>query len=225
MSSPAREATCFYSQKVGHFAKVYHKRKISTLTNQTGADETGKVTASVQVQPHSTIATVTNNVLSSLATSVATVTINGIKVKALFDSCSSESFVHSRLVETAKLPKFERFDSVSMASSDCTVDITHYTTADVLFQGQKYDNVRFGVLYSLCNDVIFGQDFQAQHKSITFDYGGDKPSLTFCGLTTLNIPPVEPFKNLSSDCHPLSRSLAITATMIKRLLTKNAGVC
>jgi len=27
--------------------------------------------------------------------------------------------------------------------------------------------------------------------------------LTVCGLTTLNIPPEEPFKNLSSDCRPI----------------------
>ena len=129
--------------------------------------------------------------------------INEIKVKALFDSCSSKSFVHPRLVETAKLPKFECLDSVSTASSKYTFDTTHYTIVDVLFQGQKYDNVKFGVLDSLRNDVIFGINFQAQHKTITFDYGGDKPSLTVCGLTTLNIPPVETFKNLSSDCHPI----------------------
>ena len=90
-----------------------------------------------------------------------------------------------------------------MASSECTVDITHHTTTDVLFQGQEYDNVKFGVLDSLCNDVIFGLDFQPQHKIITSDYGGDKPSLTVCGLTTLNIPLVETFKNLSSDCYPI----------------------
>ena len=152
---------------------------------------------------YSTIATISNNVPSSLAKAAASVTINETRVKALFDSCSAESYVNPSFVKTAKLVTFPCTELVSMASSDHTIKIKNYVTANVYFQGQMYKNVRFGVLDSLCNDVILGLNFQAQHKSVTFDYGGDKPSFTVYGLTTLNISPVEPFKNLSSDCRPI----------------------
>ena len=195
---PAREATCFFCQKVGHFAKVCHKKKLAPVTNTDPAD---KVSASIL--PHSTIATISNCVPSSLSKASATVIINGKSVKALFDSCSSESFVSPRFVETAELQTLPCSDSVSMASSNYAVSIKKVAFATVYYQGQKYEGVRFGVLESLCNDVILGLDFQAQHRSVTFDFGGDKPSLTVCGLTTLNIPPVEPFKNLTSECRPI----------------------
>ena len=194
---PAREAICFYCEKVGHFAKVCNKKKTSSLVDKAAT----KVAASVA--PHSTIATISNNVPSSLAKAAATVTINETRVKALFDSCSAESYVNPSFVKTAKLVTFPCTELVSMASSDHTIKIKNYVTANVYFQGQEYKNVRFGVLDSLCNDVILGLNFQALHKSVTFDYGGDKPSFTVCGLTTLNISPVEPFKNLSSDCRPI----------------------
>ena len=35
--------------------------------------------------------------------------------------------------------------------------------------------------FSIPYDVILGLNFQAQCKSGTFDYGGDKPSSTVCG--------------------------------------------
>ena len=193
---PAREAICFYCQKVGHFAKVCHKKK---LVPSMGAAK--KVSASIQ--PRSTIATISNRVPVSLEKAAATVTINGNPVKALFDSCSSENFVNPQFAKAAKLRTFPCTESVSMASADYAVNIKNYTTADIDFGGQKYKDVRFGILDSLCNDVILGLDFQTQHKSVTFDYGGDKPSLTICGLSTMKTPPVEPFKNLSTDCRPI----------------------
>ena len=107
---PAREAICFYCEKVGHFAKVYNKKKASSLVDKAAT----KVAASVT--PHSTIATISNNVPSSLTKAAATVTINETRVKALFDSCSVESYVNPSFVKTAKLVTFPCTELVSMAS-------------------------------------------------------------------------------------------------------------
>ena len=107
----AGESVCFNCQKVGHFAKVCYRKR---LVPSTGSAK--KISASIQ--PHSTIATVSNKVPTSLEKAAATVTINGNQVKALFYSCSSENFVNSRFARAAKLNMFSCTESVSMASSD-----------------------------------------------------------------------------------------------------------
>ena len=56
----------------------------------------------------------------------------------------------------------------------------------------------------LCSDLILGPDFQSQHDSVTFKYGGTKPPLAVCSFTTLNIEPPSPFENLTADCHPIA---------------------
>ena len=56
----------------------------------------------------------------------------------------------------------------------------------------------------LCADLILGLDFQSQHSSVTFHYGGSEPPLAVCGFSKLNIDPPEPFANLTADCHPIA---------------------
>ena len=41
-----------------------------------------------------------------------------------------------------------------------------------------YPSHRLGILKALCRDVILGQDFQKEHKSVIIEYGGSKPELT-----------------------------------------------
>ena len=103
----------------------------------------------------------------------------------------------------AKLQTFSCSENVSMASSRFCVNVDRFTTADVDYQGHSYKNFKFGILESLCADVLLGLDFQTQHKSVTFAFGGDKSSLSVCGLSTVRVPPVEPFKHLSENCHPV----------------------
>ena len=55
-----------------------------------------------------------------------------------------------------------------------------------------------------CVDVILGQDFQQQHNSVTFEYGGIMPPLAHCRLTILYIDPPEMFANLIAECHPIA---------------------
>ena len=57
---------------------------------------------------------------------------------------------------------------------------------------------------ALCSELILGLDFQSQHASITFKYGGAKPPLSVCSFTMLNIEPTSTFANLTSDCHPIA---------------------
>ena len=110
-----------------------------------------------------TLATVPVGTPTSLSKSSGTVYIEGIQVKALFDSGSSESVIH---------PKYEGF--------------------------------KLSVLPELCNDLILGIDFQSQHSSVVFHYGGSEPPLSVDGLSTLNVDLPELFVDLTADCHKIA---------------------
>ena len=186
---PAHDAVCSNCQKKGHFAKVCCGRKISK----------NKISAAAWSP---TLATV--GAPESLSKSLGTVIIEGLEVKALFNSGSTESFIHPRLVERVALTVHRSSGTVSMATSvSSTVSITGACVATLSYQGRKYAGYKLSVLPGLCADLILGLDFQSQHSSITFHYGGSQAPLAVCGLSKLSIDPPEPFVNLTADCHPI----------------------
>ena len=75
----------------------------------------------------------------SVSKSLGTVTIEGLEVKALFDSGSTESFIHPRLVEKAALTVHPSSGTVSMATSvSSTVSITSTCAANRDFKIGHY---------------------------------------------------------------------------------------
>ena len=40
--------------------------------------------------------------------------------------------------------------------------------------------------------------------SVTFKYGGNKPPIEICGLTTMKMSPPTLFANLTEDCKPIA---------------------
>ena len=75
----------------------------------------------------------------SLLKSSGTVNIEGLEVKALFDSGSTESFIHPRLVEKVALTVHPSSGTVSMATSvSSTVSIAGTCLADLSYQGRQY---------------------------------------------------------------------------------------
>ena len=79
---PAKDATCAKCQKKGHYAKVCQSKAAS------------KVSAAM----HSPVIATTQS-SGSLSKSTATIIIGKLQVKALFDSGSTESFIHPNLVK------------------------------------------------------------------------------------------------------------------------------
>ena len=121
----------------------------------------------------------------SLSKSLGTVTIEGLEVKAFFDSGSTKSFIHRRLVEKVALTVHPSSGTVSMATSaSSTVSITGTCAANLSYQGRKYAVYKLSVLPGLCADLIFGLDFQSQHSSVTFHYGGSEQSGIYLNLRT-----------------------------------------
>ena len=68
----------------------------------------------------------------------------------------------------------------------------------------KYQGFKLSVLPELCADLILGIDFQSQHSSVVFHYGGSEPPLSVDGLSTLNVDLPELFVNLTADCHKIA---------------------
>ena len=75
---------------------------------------------------------------------------------------------------------------------------------DITVNDRVYKSITFRLIENLCVDVILGNEFQRLHKSVTFEYGGTLPPLNICGLSTLNVDPVEPFSNLQKDYKPVA---------------------
>ena len=75
---------------------------------------------------------------------------------------------------------------------------------DLVLKEGLYSNVKLYILSSLCADIVLGQNWQAQHESVTIHYGGTAPPLKVCGLTAVDVdcPPL--FQYLSPDCKPIS---------------------
>ena len=136
----------------GPFAKVCRGKKISK----------NKVSAAAWSP---TLATV--GAPESLSKSSGTVTIEGLEVKALFDSGSTESFIHPRMVEKVALTVHPSPGTVSMATSvSGSLSITGTCAANLSYQGHKYAGYKLSVLPGLCADLILGLDFQSQHSSV-----------------------------------------------------------
>ena len=91
------------------------------------------------------------------------VSLNGLQVKALFDSGSSESFIHPNLIEMASLSFQPSSGTISMATSSLVTNITRYCQVNLEYQGRIYENLRLTVLPNLCADLVMGLDFQSRH--------------------------------------------------------------
>ena len=82
-----------------------------------------------------------------------------------------------------------------MATSLLSTKTEGSCSVTITYQGQTYKDLHLS--------VIAGLNFQSQYDNVTFKYNGTKPPLSVSSLTTLNIEPKSPFKNLTAECHPI----------------------
>ena len=91
-----------------------------------------------------------------------------------------------------------------MASASLSSERLGYFFITFSLNGKVYNDVKVFVLKNLCVDLLLGNDFQQQHKSVTFHFGGDKLNLNICNLTTLHVDPPLLFQKLSENCKPIA---------------------
>ena len=98
---PARNASCNKCRKKGHFAKVC-RSKMSEST--------------VAALYSPTLLTIPATFPQNLSHAATHVTVNGHPLKALIDSCSSDSFIRQTVAQRLNLPVCSTNKEISMAS-------------------------------------------------------------------------------------------------------------
>ena len=189
---PAKDSACHNCDRKGHFSKVC-KSKLR---------EQNKTTASI----YPILATLLSKSPKTLQKAVVKVNVNEQEhqVKALIDAGSSDCFVSKQIVQALKLDIKSTNSSVSMAESSMTVKIKGFVVINLSMLGNKYNNVKLGVIEHLCTDIVIGHDILRQHENITMQFGGDKPSLSICEVSTMRIEPPAIFDHLKADCKPIA---------------------
>ena len=124
--------------------------------------------------------------------------IKTYRLKALIDSGSTDrSFISHKVPKRLKLKKHTSSGLIHMATGVQTTKTAGYCVVDLL--RREYRNINLNIINDLCTDVILGTDFQEQQES-----GGNKPTLTFCALTTIHANPLTLFANLSANYKPIA---------------------
>ena len=115
------------------------------------------------------------------------------------DSGSTHSFIRPLVVRKFNL-------SVQQTSGEICRKSKIQGSCDIRFflQDHCYKDVPLSILDNPCEEVILGQDFMRKHTSVEFDFGGDKPPLHICGMTTVDVKPPSLFSNLTPDCTPIA---------------------
>ena len=72
-----------------------------------------------------------------------------------------------------------------MAASSISSNILGFCLVTVKVNDEEYSSVTFYVLQNLCKDIIISISFMQEHTSLTIDFGGTKPNLSVCGLTSI----------------------------------------
>ncbi|XP_066979054.1 uncharacterized protein [Macrobrachium rosenbergii] len=150
-SCPARAVTCNNCGKTGHFAKVCRSK----------AKTSDSTTATLYNPTLLTLAATFPKNLSHAATDI---TVNGHSLKALIDSCSSDSFISEKVAQKLKLTVVPASKEISMASASFNTSSLGMLRRLGSCQSEL-SMCSARVLKDLCCDVILGHDFQKQHKS------------------------------------------------------------
>ena len=163
---PAYEVLCHNCNKKGHFSKVCQ----SFSKNKTPA-------LSTIFKP--SLCAITAACPPSLNHASLCVSIDGVQLTALIDSCSSDNFICKSACQklNAAIMKPTVDKTVSMALTSLESPVIGHCTVNLVLQGVTYPNVQLDVLKNLCSDVILGKNFQQEHNNVTFHFGGPKPDL------------------------------------------------
>lgn len=142
------------------------------------------------------------NVPQGLSQAATSATVNGRKVSAVMDLCSTDSYLSEAVVQELKLKMHPTSKGVAMAQQSLTTFYPGYVAVDLHLNldNQSYPATRLGLLCKLCSDLILGQNFHKQYLHVKFEYEGSLPKLivngdnTYCALTatTLEKPSLFP---------------------------------
>ena len=102
--------------------------------------------------PETRFATIVTKSDTGLAKSSIPVKVNGKIVEALIDSGSTDNFIHPRYVQRCALKVHTGHETVTMASSNCSMKLEGHCLANINVQGKSYSDVKLHVFPDLCAD-------------------------------------------------------------------------
>ena len=191
---PAKEATCKKCGKMGHFAKVCRSKDKKSV-NALSCEDPHNILAAT----HS--ASATNNL--NLKKALVTVCINKIKLKALVDTGSTDSYIDSSLVKKYGWKVFPSAININMASTSLTKKTQGHSILPLTIQDRHYSQ-KLSLLPDLCADIILGHDFLCKHSEVSFPFDGEEDPIKILGVAAANVEAPPLFKNLSADCKPIA---------------------
>lgn len=99
---------------------------------------------------------------------------------------------------------------ISMASKSLGTSSLGFSNVILELSGQTYPSTSLRVLKYLCFGLILGQDFQKQHTSLIYQYGGHKAELiiagtnSMCALSEASMNKPSLFPYLLQGCKPIT---------------------
>ena len=190
---PAREASCKKCGKVGHFAKVCRSAKVTKTVNAAFSDDPHNVLAATHT------ASATNNLKKALIS----VMVKKVKLKALVDTGSTDSYIDSSIVEKYGWKIIPSSLSINMASTSLTKKTQGHSVLPLIIKDRHYTQ-KLSLLPDLCADIILGHDFLCRHSEVSFPFDGDEDPIKILGVAAANVEAPSLFKNLSADCKPIA---------------------
>jgi len=149
---PARNITCYFCPKRGHYSKVCLSRNSSTTSRH----------AAPVVNDWSVVGVGRQFLASTptcLESAVVDGTLEGVTVEVFVDFGASENFVDHNIARRLKLIFGGSPAHIGMASSNVRVRTLWRATGTLNLLDRTYPSAHFSVMDNLCADVVVGQEF------------------------------------------------------------------
>ena len=202
----AKSMICFKCGVKGHLSRACHlqKNRASPLTTKFRGDDLACVDE--QVSSLQVVASTNNDKLSH-ATVLST--IKGRVYQTLLDTGSTKCFVRESIAKQFGIEVAPVIFSVGMAQSSSKVQVSGLCRVDLTLLEVTYESVTLYVMKDLCVDVLLGREFLELHKSVVFNFDGNKESLVVpkterCAVTAAKVETPSLFSTLIRGWRPIA---------------------
>ena len=183
---PARNAVCKKCSKQGHWEVVCRSSSVNAISDGMFYSSPGLYA----------IGAFNSKV-------VLTVSVNKKPAQALGDTGANLTCVSEAYAGKSGL-KIDKCQQKVKLAAKFSITIIGHVIVDLKVKGHTYRAIRVAVLPDLVKDVILGTDLMQQHKSVTFNFGGERPPMVLNSVGEMRVTAPSLFNNLTGDIHPVA---------------------